>query len=514
MIQSPIRARSIQAVCIVGWLVAGGSYSCAQTPLESASGQRFLLSAPNLGTTSQAVLSGSELQVIGADGTVTRYQRESRFDSADRGWLAFYSRSASQILRWPSSHSGHMQIGRIQGGSVVYRTSQMSIQPVASPPRVVQRPVLPPVAPAGAGQVGAAAGSLLAELAINKLFDVVSRGAPSAQAQMLRLASYDSRGAPWVLTRGRGFDLSCINRGSAIGSDWYVTPSGGGFVRVETYDRGRVYAIGAKRRGNLALMPLAQDPHQLWRVTGGGRGPNQFVLENVGFPGRCLSRQAGGQVLLQPISYAPNQMWLPYTAPAVPAFQPFARTVSTEVLPNSQLPPARLDLKNTHRYALVVLLGDSRQGDAFEQIRIEPGAVQTLSLERDAGATVVERVETRTLGGGWQRQEFVTAIPPAAYYDLSVYEEHLQSIAIDATGTSPNPIEDVNYVPKSVGWLPLPPGAQLPARGELDVYPRALAANNPGAVRRMDPRQFDEGPTQNPLESILEKYQSVPRKKF
>ena len=114
----------------------------------------------------------------------------------------------------------------------------------------------------------------------------------------------------------------------------------------------------------------------------------------------------------------------------------------------------------------------------------------------------------------WDRQELITAIPPSAFYDLSVYEEHLQSIAIDRTGKSPNPIEDVNYVPKSIGWLPLPAGPELPPHGQLDVHLRAKLANNAGAVRRIDPKQFDDPVEPRPLESILDKLQSAPRKSF
>jgi hypothetical protein len=284
-------------------------------------------------------------------------------------------------------------------------------------------------------------------------------------------------------------------------------------VRVQTYEQGRVYAVGAGRGGSLALAPLTQDPSQLWRITGAGRVANRFVLESVAYPRFCLARQANG-VLLQPITYAPTQLWSPYVAPAVPAFQPFWRTVSTEVIAGPPLAPAKLDLVNSHRYALIVLLGDARAGPHVQKIRIEPNSVATITLDRDPGATIVETVEVRSALGVWERRQYSTAVPPAALYDLSVYEEHLQSIAIDATGKSPNTIEDVNYVPKSVGWLPLPTGLDLPDHSQMDVYPRAKAANNPGAVRRMDPKEFDESSTANPLEEILDRIQSTPRRKF
>jgi hypothetical protein len=262
------------------------------------------------------------------------------------------------------------------------------------------------------------------------------------------------------------------------------------------------------------LQPLAQDARQLWRVVGAGRVANRYVFESVHYPGACLTRVGGGGLGLQPISFAATQFWLPFAAPAVVGVQPFWRSMTQEIVANPPLPPARLELFNSHKYALVVLLGDSRQGGLVQQLRIEPNSSQTINLERDAGATLVESFQIRSRLGLWEQQQFVTTVPPTAAYDLSVYEEHLQSIAIDRTGKSPNPIEDVNYIPKSVGWVPLPAGQNLPENGRLDLYARALAAKNPGAVRRLDPQQFDEAPRTNPVEAILEEFQSVPRRSF
>ncbi len=119
-------------------------------------------------------------------------------------------------------------------------------------------------------------------------------------------------------------------------------------------------------------------------------------------------------------------------------------------------------------------------------MRIPAGQKQTMQLDRDSGATLYEEQEIRTASGIWDRQQYATPIPPAAFYDVSVYEEILQSIAIDRTGKSPNPIEDVNYQPKSLGWLQLPPGQGLQENGSLDLYELGKAAKNPGAVRRID----------------------------
>ena len=191
----------------------------------------------------------------------------------------------------------------------------------------------------------------------------------------------------------------------------------------------------------------------------------------------------------------------------------FWRTVSQEVHANAPLRPAQLEIVNSHRTALIALLADQRQAGKVQQMRIEPGQSATVTLERDAGATIVETYEIRSPGGVWDRQQFTTAVPPRVIYDLSIYEEFLQSIAIDRTGKSPNPIEDVNYMPKSVGWLQIPAGAALPQTSSMDAMAQARSANNPGAVRRLDPKQFEFKPT-SPTEAILDEFKSVPRQKF
>ena len=217
--------------------------------------------------------------------------------------------------------------------------------------------------------------------------------------------------------------------------------------------------------------------------------------------------------MLQPISYAPPQLWIPMVAATLPTFEPFWKTVSQQIHENAPLAPAEVNLVNSHRSGILVLLNDQRS-NSVQQIRIPAGQSSTVRLDRDASSTIVETYEIRSPGGVWDSQQLVTAVPPRPYYDLSIYEDFLQSIAIDRTGKSPNPIEDINVVPKSVGWIIIPPGAQLPQTSNIDVFPQAQAANNPGAVRRLDPRQFDKQPTTNPLESILDEVKNIPRRGF
>ncbi len=485
-------------------------------PASGLASHSFDLVVPTANIRSQATLSATQLQIRGSDGSVTVYTRSQQHDSVDGKWLGYYSVAARQIIRWPSSNSGGLEIGSKVAGRVAYRPSKMTIR--RSQTRSMNKPVLPPVNPAvsnpinqpgsAPGQVGGVAANLVA----SKLFELVSQRKKLPSAQMLRIATTDVLGAPWLLSRGSGSSLQAISSGST-GADWFATPVGQGHIRLQTYRQGKVFSLSASNRNNLALAPAAPDPQQLWMVSA-GLGQNQFWLQNAAFPGTCLAHNGTGALTLQPLAFNRAQMWSPYVAPRVTGFQPFYRSVTSQFVANPPLPPAKLTLDNRHRYALVIALGDSRKGADFEQLRIEPGHSLTVELERDSGATVVETVEYRTLLGGWRTEEYVTSVPPSVQYDLSVYEEHLQSIAIDRTGTSPNPIEDVNYVPKSVGWLPLPVGEALPKVSRVDLYAKAKKARNPGGVRRLDAEQFTAKTPERPLEQILEQHQSVRRRKF
>lgn len=494
-------------------LLAASSNVNAQVNPQANIQERFRLEAPNAGASANAVLTNGELVVVDQAGKNTVYLREAQFDSQDGQWLGFFSRSLNQVIRWPAASEGNMQIGDVSGGSVRYRTSQMVIQPVD---RAVGRPVLPPPMPQGVNPNFANPGidpnfvDSLQGITPSPIFDSIHQG-QEARSQMLQLATFDPRGSQLYLTRNNGNSLS-LSRSPVADSNWWVVPTGNSYVRVQHYQNGRITALSATRSQTLALAPISQDPRQLWRVSSIASNRNRFVLENAMYSGQCMASN-GGQLLLQPISYAPTQWWVPMSAPTMPNYEPFWRTVSQEVHANSPLAPAQLGLVNSNRNALMVLLADQRQAGKVQQIRIEPGQSATVTLDRDPGATIVETYEIRSPGGVWDRQQFTTAIPPRVFYDLSVYEEFLQSIAIDRTGKSPNPIEDVNYQPKSVGWLQIPPGAALPQNSNMDVMSQARAANNPGAVRRMDPKQFEFKPA-SPTESILNEFQSVPRKKF
>jgi hypothetical protein len=87
-------------------------------------------------------------------------------------------------------------------------------------------------------------------------------------------------------------------------------------------------------------------------------------------------------------------------------------------------------------------------------------------------------------------------IPPESRYEVVVHEWAVQSVAIDRTGKSPDPIEDINMQGRGIGRFRLPPADQL--RGAtIDVFARARAADNPGSVAPMVPPDRQTGPADN-----------------
>jgi len=159
-------------------------------------------------------------------------------------------------------------------------------------------------------------------------------------------------------------------------------------------------------------------------------------------------------------------------------------------------------MANRHDKELWVLVADVRDPAASIHLKIPPAESRTVQLDRDPGATLTEIYEVMRPNGVLRREEIVTELPPEPYYDVSVYELFLQSIAIDRTAKGGGRIEDANYSPKSVGWFVPPPGQMLKS-GRTDIYQTAKRHKNPGEVRRIDPKQWKTEPkAKDPLEKL------------
>jgi hypothetical protein len=484
----------------------------------SASAQQYILSAPGVEFSSKAYLTEAKLDVIDARGDVNSYLRDTSYDTPDGKWKGFRNNQIGRVLLWPSDNRGNLQIGTQKAGTIQFTTSRMQIRPGAPQPGDPANPPDLPLRPDSRPNSLDAIGSpqetfpeyqsqdwtsfATSDFFSQTIHNPINR-LPTAQP--IHLVSYDANGRPWALTQ-RGARLGLTPRVSSQAL-WWLAPAGPGIVRMQMQSDGQVWAITADERNALRLSLISQDPRQLWRVLAGAQ-PNHYLLENAFYVGNYLTQLDAGNLGMQPMLGLPTQHWVPLMPPQnqLALLQPFWRNVTRDLRPNPPLPPAEIELTNSSRYALIVLVGDLRSGQVVKEVRVEPAGSTAITVERDAGSTIFETVEILTAGGSWSRQTYTTPIPPVSLYDLSVYEEFLQSIAIDRTGKSPNPIEDINYVPKSTGMIILPPGDALPQRGQMDVFSQAQGAKNPGAVRRMDMKRFEK-PKADPLGSILEEIQ-------
>ena len=96
----PLKLKSLLMIVVATYLVA----------LCQAEAQQYDLRADNLGARSRAVINDHRLEITGSDGQNAIYQRDKQFDSTDGQWLAYSG--ASQIVRWPLTSTGNLQIGR------------------------------------------------------------------------------------------------------------------------------------------------------------------------------------------------------------------------------------------------------------------------------------------------------------------------------------------------------------------------------------------------------------------
>jgi len=492
----------------------------AQNSLESG---MFELSVPGLAGPSIARRTPNELSVQDPTGSVTRYQRAPRYDTTDQLLLGYSSRQAQQVIRWPANNSGRMQIGTLQNGQVQFAWSKMSI--VGSQQSTPSNPstdVLPP----GLEDMERLdrsrnnQGRIATSDSAGNLLDL-------PQMTAMTLASGDIRERQFLSMQG-GTQFGFVNQATGIDAAWYIAPVSTNVVRIQQRYRNDWFAIGLgnvpdatlmqPRLGNrrqgaatgslpLSLRPIHNGADQLWRIQNISDGG--YCFESVMYQGMGLTCVPNQGLFLQPITYNPWQLWWPQI-PTVALPQPQFRTIQHQVVPNPPLDSTTVRVVNSHSDTLLVLVADRRNPKQLQKLRIPSGGSERFQLDRDAGATMVEVIETLDAFGNWQRQQFKTAIPPSVLYDISVYEEFLQSIAIDRTGKSPNPIEDVNYQPRAVGFFLVPPGDDLPEVADIDAYRMADDAHNPGAVRKLSQRDLERNsaaPATDPLKDLLKQFQ-------
>lgn len=502
------------------WMVA----PIARAQPDTKGSRTFELNAPGLDQPSIALLSDEELIITDPTGTQTNYLRLNRYDTSDGAWIGYSSREAKQVIRWPVSGKGSMQIGTLRNGSLQFTTSRMKVSELvraedqpANPRR--SRSNVEPILPNSGVQPPGMDLNLPTPGQIPQPSSQQSSATGFDGASVLPMHfSIGPNSARQFLSLRGNDQFGLVPRATDISSAWYVAPVGNGLFRLQQQVANQWMAMGVDGRlrgaGRIApgtrhpvrLFPISNDIGQLWRINPFQAG---YCFESVHFPGMALTWNNPAGLFLQPIVYDPWQIWFPQQ-PVIPIPPPQFRSVQQQVVPNPELPPIDLILQNNHRDEVMVLLADRRMPDNPQKIRIPAGKSESVSIQRDAGATIVESIEVMDLAGNWSQQQYTTPIPPSVLYDISVYEIFLQSIAIDRTGKSPNPIEDINMQPRSIGFFLVPPGDAIREGSVLDVYRVAEDAKNPGAVRRLSPKDLDRSETsgdQDPLRAILKQFQ-------
>jgi hypothetical protein len=519
----------------IGLVAVQSSSTCVAQDTQGTG--TFELMVQGLSEPSIATVTPNELSVRDPAGQITRYQRSARYDTSDQSLLGYSSKQAQQVIRWPTSNSGRMQIGLLKNGQVEFAWSKMTIANSQRPiPNIPSSDVLPPgfeTPQSGRSRDGGfnpPSGSL------QKL--------PGMTAMHLSVGNANDR--QFLGLQGQN-QFGFTNRAAGADSAWYITPVSDNIVRLQQRYQNEWLAIGLgnapagiarssrlnHRSGSfggnvfqangafgvgganrsigaqfpISLQPIQNGAEQLWRIQT-VQGLSGYCFESVLYPGMGLTCLPNQGLCLQNITYDPWQVWLPQT-PTFALPQPQFRTVQHQVIANPPLRQVAARIVNTHSDTLLVLVADRRHSQSMQKLRIPARGSELVQLDRDPGATIVETVETMDSFGNWNQQQFNTPIPPAVLYDMSVYEEFLQSIAIDRTGKSPNPIEDINYQPRSIGFFLIPPGDELPEVAEIDAYRISEDSQNPGAVRRLNPRdlQKSDAPAADPLKDLLKQFQ-------
>jgi hypothetical protein len=153
---------------------------------------------------------------------------------------------------------------------------------------------------------------------------------------------------------------------------------------------------------------------------------------------------------------------------------PIRTLLAERVVPNPPLPPLEVTVENRHTENLIVGYVDLRKVPPRPKEHVmKPGTAQKYLLERDSGATIERTYETITPAGAVLVQVERIPVLPVRIWDLVVWE---YKTTYQVVGQP----ELDQKSRRSIGVVPLPPGAAMPAK--IDVYQAAIDNQNPGAA--------------------------------
>ncbi|MGN6545482.1 MAG: hypothetical protein ACTHK7_10580, partial [Aureliella sp.] len=131
-------------MCARSLILLGLFAAAASVAIPAQAQTRYELTAPELNRTSQAILTESELRIVDQTGRQTVYLRDPTVDSNDGRFLAYRDNASGQIIRWPVTGSGRMEIATATGGPLEFRPSRMQVRRLDGQPG---QPILGGTAP-------------------------------------------------------------------------------------------------------------------------------------------------------------------------------------------------------------------------------------------------------------------------------------------------------------------------------------------------------------------------------
>ncbi len=239
------------------------------------------------------------------------------------------------------------------------------------------------------------------------------------------------------------------------------------------------------------------------------RGTGRYVRAIVGPPHPWIIHPYGGPWPMTPWVYGYDLA--PYLDPSLSGYYgryPLQRSylVGSQTVPDPPLPAVDVQLFNDGPRDVQVQVNDLIEPGNRRTMRIPPRTATTVTLQRDAGGQQINRYHVYAGYGEWITRESAVSIPAPIRYEIVVHEWAMQSIAIDRTGKSPNPIEDIQYQGRGLGRFLLPPGDQLRA-GTIPVCETAKRQGNQGTVSPILPSENPGSEQLSPLERALQEVQ-------
>lgn len=293
----------------------------------------------------------------------------------------------------------------------------------------------------------------------------------------------------------------------AAGKKFYLQPQAAGKTRAEATLQGNVMTIRHlgktftyvrapkwDARGYLAFYNPVNQKRLRWPTT--ARGPLQFYRSGQWMAGMSIL-PATGLIAAAPVTppllaARHNTLGGPQIPLLVPGFQPAPiLTTVVRTVPPTALPPAIVELMNTHREELVIQIIDRRQPrQRPRELSIPAGRSVQFAFDRATGGGR-QRLLINQFGQTVQVLNEVAFGSPSLY-DLVVYERKVVSTYYDRTlkgAAKYKPIEQKKGL-RSLGVVRLPGGAQLASGSRLDVFRDVRFQRNPGAVRHYPAPEF------------------------